>query len=169
MKLSLPMKTTSPRTLLFTGIVALFLSFCTKNSRATETNVYGWNTRPQLTSDQQRMLQLQQAAEMGRDGSPLRAQNKAELVAMEQKLGSLSVRAAKPGELLLFPIRTNVCGLYNPTHEGLVLTVSIVDDIEQMGTRMASMGRQAYFPPGSTIIVTNLYWTTPGTSKKPMK
>ena len=163
------MKTTLSRTLLFTGIVALFFSFNTKNSRATETNVYGWNTRPQLTGDQQGMLQLRQAAEMGREGSPLRAQNKAELVAMEQKLGSLSVRAAKPGELQLFPISTNVCGLYNPTHEGLVLTVSILGDVEQMGTRMASMGRQAYFPPGSTIIVTNLYWTTPGTTKQRAK
>jgi hypothetical protein len=28
------------------------------------------------------------------------------------------------------------------------------------------MGRETYFPPASTIVVTNLYWTTPSTAKR---
>jgi len=66
-------------------------------------------------------------------------------------------------------VSTNVCSIYNPTDERLVLTVNVVGDVEQHGTRMASIGRQAYFPPGSTIIVTNLYWTSPSTVKKDAK
>jgi hypothetical protein len=64
------------------------------------------------------------------------------------------------------PLGTNAYTIHNPTAEGLVLTVSIVGDVEQLGSRMASMGREAYFPPGSKIVVTNLYWTTPSTAKR---
>jgi len=115
------------------------------------------------------MLQLQKATEMGREDSPLHAERQAELAVLQKKLGPLSVRAAKPSELLMFAIRTNVCEIHNPTDEGLVLTVSFVGDMEQLGTRMASIGRQTYFTPGSTIIVSNLYWTTPRTAKKTTK
>jgi hypothetical protein len=79
-------------------------------------------------------------------------------------LGPLAVRHAKPHELVSSPgAATNLCTIFNPTKEGLVLTVSVVGDTEQMGTRRASMGRETYLPPGSTVIVSNLYWTTPAT------
>jgi len=134
--------------------------------RAAETNVFTWATRPELSADQQKMLQLQKSSEHGREDSPLRAERRAELAALQKKLGPLAVRHAKPDELIMSPMSTNVCSIYNPTDERLVLTVSVVGDVEQLGTRMASMGRQAYFPPRSTIIVTNLYWTSPSTAKK---
>lgn len=136
-------------------------------AQAAETNVFQWETRPQLTADQQKLLGLEKSSQMGAPDSPLRAQRQADLAALQKKLGPLAVRHAKAEELVMTRLGTNVCSIYNPTAEGLMLTVAIVGDVEQLGTRMASIGRQAYFPPGSTIIVTNLYWTTPGTAKKP--
>jgi len=111
-------------------------------------------------------LGLQKRVEILRRDSPLRAEKESEMIALEKTLGPLKVRAAKPQELFMSIVSTNVCRIHNPTREGLVLTVSIVGDGEQLGTRMASMGREAYFPPGSTLIVSNLYWTTPETAKK---
>ena len=151
------------------GTIALAYSLSARISQGAQTNVYEWMTRPQLTSDQQRMLQQQKASEIGREDSPLHSQRQAELAVLLKKLGPRSVRDAKPNELFGFAISTNVCEIHNPTDEGLVLTVSIMGDVEQLGTRMASMGRQAYFPPGSTIVVSNLYWTSPATAKKTNK
>jgi hypothetical protein len=134
--------------------------------QAAETIIFQWATRPQLTLDQQKMLQLQKSVEITREDSPLRIERHQKLAALHEKLGPLAVRVAKPNELIMSPLGTNAFTIRNPTAEGLVLTVSIVGDVEQMGTRMASIGREAYFPPASTIIVTNLYWTTPSTAKR---
>lgn len=112
------------------------------------------------------MLQLQKSAENAREDSPLHTERQQKLAALQEKLGPLTVRAARPNELIMSRISTNACTIYNPTTEGLVLTVSIVGDLEQLGSRMASIGREAYFPPGSTIVVTNLYWTAPSTAKR---
>jgi hypothetical protein len=133
---------------------------------AAEAKIFQWATRPQLIPDQQKMLQLQKGVGIAREDSPLHAENQQKLAALQEKLGPLAVRVAKPNELIMSRISTNACTIHNPTTEGLVLTVSIVGDVEQMGTRMASIGREAYFPPGGTIIVTNLYWTTPTTAKR---
>jgi hypothetical protein len=112
------------------------------------------------------MLRLQKSVEITRQDSPLHAENQQKLAALQEKLGPLAVRGAKPNELIMSRISTNACTIHNPTAEGLVLTVSIVGDVEQLGSRMASMGREAYFPPGSTIVITNLYWTTPSIAKR---
>ena len=112
------------------------------------------------------MLQLQKSVEITREDSPLHAENRQKLAALQVKLGPIAVRGAKPNELTMSQISTNACTIHNPTAEGLVLTVSIVGDVEQLGSRMASMGRDAYFPPRSTIVITNLYWTTPSTAKR---
>jgi hypothetical protein len=149
--------------------VAAAVEACCKFSgaaQAAETNVFQWATRPQLTPDQQKMLQLQKGVGITREDSPLHAESQQKLAALQEKLGPLAVRMAKANELIMSQISTNACIIHNPTAEGLVLTVSIVGDVEQMGTRMASIGREAYFPPASTIIVTNLYWTTPSTTKR---
>jgi hypothetical protein len=138
----------------------------TSVGHAAETNTFQWATRPQLTSGQQKMLQLQKSIEITREDSPLHAENQQKLAALQEKLGPMAVRKAKANELIMSHIGTNTCTIYNPTSEGLVLTITIVGDVEQMGTRMASIGREAYLPPGSTIIVTNLYWTTPSTAKR---
>jgi hypothetical protein len=108
----------------------------------------------------------QKSVEITREDSPLHAETQQKLAALQEKLGPLAVRMAKANELIMSQISTNACIIHNPTAEGLVLTVSIVGDVEQMGTRMASIGREAYFPPASTIIVTNLYWTTPSTARR---
>jgi hypothetical protein len=149
--------------------VAATIGACCKFStvaQAAQSNLFQWATRPQLTTEQQKMLQLQKGLEITREDSPLHAENQDNLAALRQKLGPLAVRMAKANELIMSRISTNACTIHNPTAEGLVLTVSIVGDVEQLGNRMASMGREAYFPPGSTIIVTNLYWTTPSTAKR---
>jgi len=41
--------------------------------------------------------------------------------------------------------------------------VSVVGDVEQLGSKRASVARETYLPPGSTVIVSNLYWTSPAT------
>jgi hypothetical protein len=135
-------------------------------AEAAETNVFQWATRPKLTPEQEKLLGLRKNVEILRPDSPLRAEKESEMGALEKKLGPLTVRSAKPNELIMSVMRTNVCRIHNPTKEGLVLTISIVGDVQQIGTRKASMGREAYFPPGSTLIVSNLYWTTPATAKK---
>jgi hypothetical protein len=155
--------------ILWTLCVAAAVEACCKFSgvaQAAETNLYYWETRPQLTPNQQKMLQLRKSVENAREDSPLRTERQQQLAALQEKLGPLAVRAARPNELIMSPLGTNACTIHNPTAEGLVLTVSIVGDLEQLGTRMASMGREAYFPPGSTIVVANLYWTTPSTAKR---
>lgn len=149
--------------------LAIAVEACCKFSDAAQTagtNTFQWATRPQLTPDQQKMLQLQKSAEITRENSPLRMQDQTKLAALREKLGPLAVRVARPNELMTSPLGTNACTIHNPTAEGLVLTVSVVGDVQQLGTRMASIGRETYFPPGSTIVVTNLYWTTPATVKR---
>lgn len=136
-------------------------------AQATQTNVFHWEKRPQLTAEQQKMLGLEKSSQLAAENSPVRAERRGELAAWQKKLGPLAVRYAKPNELIMSLVGTNVCSIHNPTAEGVVLTVAIVGDVEQHGTRMASIGRQAYFPPGATIIVTNLYWTSPATAKRP--
>jgi len=155
--------------ILWTLCFAAAVEACCKFSgvgHAAETNTFQWATKRQLTPDQQKMLQLQKSVEITPEDSPLHAENQQKLAALQEKLGPLAVRTARPNELVMSSVGTNACTIHNPTAEGLVLTVSIVGDVEQLGTRMASMGREAYFPPGSTIVVTNLYWTTPSTAKR---
>jgi len=153
---------------LLTLCVAAMVLCCQspKVGLAAGTNVFQWATRPQLTLDQLKMLQLQKSVEITRQDSLLHAENQQKLAVLQEKLGPLAVRGAKPNELIMSRISTNACTIHNPTAEGLVLTVSIVGDVEQLGSRKASTGREAYFPPRSTIVVTNLYWTTPSTAKR---
>lgn len=155
------------RTLWTLCVVAAIETFRISNvAQAAETNVFSWVTRPQLTADQEKMLQLQKSVEITRQDSPLHTQDRAKLTDLQKKLGPVAVRTARPNELTISRINTNVFSIHNPTSDGLVLTVSIVGDVEQLGTQIASMGREAYFPPGSTIVITNLYWTTPSTAKR---
>ncbi|HZR15980.1 MAG TPA: hypothetical protein VFE51_01520 [Verrucomicrobiae bacterium] len=96
-----------------------------------------------------------------REDSPVREATTAKLTALKKRLGPLAVRYAKPYELIASTAASNLCKIFNPTKESLVFTVSIVGDTEQFGSRRASMGRETYLPPGCTVVVTNLYWTTP--------
>jgi hypothetical protein len=162
-------KTFSMKKILWTLCIVAGIETCCAFcgvAQAAETNMFQWAMRPQLTPDQQKMLQLQKSAGTTREHSPLHAETQQKLAALQEKLGPLSVRVATANELIMSRISTNACAIHNPTAEGLVLTVSIVGDVEQLGTRKASIGREAYFPPGSTIIVTNLHWTTPSTAKR---
>src|SRR5215831_2429165 len=97
------------------------------------SNVFEWSARPQLTADQQEILGLQKSSEICGEDSPLRAQHRAELAALQKKLGPLSVRFARPQELIMSRLSTNVCSIHNPTDERLVLTVAIVGDVERLG------------------------------------
>jgi len=149
------------------GLCALFNHGRLLNARGEQTNTFEWSARPQLSPKQERLLQLESSRDQGREGSPLRIARQAEFEALQKELGPLAVRHAKANELILSPgAATNLSRIFNPTKEGLVLTVSVMGDTEQMGTRRASMGRETYLPPGSTVIVSNLYWTTPGTKRE---
>ena len=152
----------TPAAVIIAACCSLGLSGVTQGA---ETNVFQWESRPQLTAEQLKMLGLEKSSQMGAPDSPLRARRQADLASLQKKLGPLAVRYAKPQELVMSRLSTNVCSIYNPTAEGLMLTVAIVGDVEQLGRTMASIGRQAYFPPSNTIIVTNLSWTSPATKK----
>ena len=56
---------------------------------------------------------------------------------------------------------TNVVKIFNPSRDNVAFTVSIKGDEEWIGSRKASMGRTTYLPANSSLMVTNLYWTTP--------
>lgn len=97
--------------------------------------------RPQLTQKQQRLLQLQASTESLRADSPLRASQQAEIASLKKELGPLTARRAKAEELIrTASVTSNLCTILNPTKEGLVLTVSVVGDTEQLGSRRASDG-----------------------------
>jgi hypothetical protein len=99
------------------------------NLMAAETNTFEWSSRPQLTSEQQRLLQLQSGIELATVDSPLRAERQAELTALQAKLGTQAVRHAKPFELMSSAgVTSNLTAIFNPTKEGLVITVSVVGD-----------------------------------------
>jgi hypothetical protein len=134
------------------------------NTRAAETNVFPWLERPRLTVQQQRLLQLEKSIGSLPEGSPLKVKEQEEAAKLRMELGERSVRAAKPYELRLSRTEaTNVCRIHNPTMEGLVISISVVGDTQRMGTRQASMARETYIPAGNSVIVSNLYWTSPAT------
>jgi hypothetical protein len=137
------------------------------NARDAETNVFDWADRPQLSMEQQEMLRLESSILNQRVDYPLRAEEEARLKELRQRLGRKAVRRARPFELILSPTAdTNCCTILNPGSENVAFTVSIRGDEEQMGTRKASMGRLIYLPPGGTLVITNLYWTTPGMTRR---
>src|SRR5262245_386998 len=80
---------------------------------AAETNVLQWPARHQLTPDQQKLLQLQKSVETSREDSPLHAESLADIAVLQKKLGPLAVRQAKPGEIVMSAVTTNVCILHN--------------------------------------------------------
>src|SRR5215471_17548635 len=67
---------------------------CSKLSgaaQAAETNTFQWATRPQLSADQQKMVQLQKSIEITREDSPSHAENQQKLAALQEKLGPLGI------------------------------------------------------------------------------
>lgn len=140
-----------------------------QNKQSAEALVFPWAARPQLSAQQQKLLQLQSGMDSVHEDSPVRETRRAEVTALEKKLGTSAVRHAKPYELIASAAESNLCNIFNPTKEGLVLTVSVVGDTEQLGSRRASMGRETYLPPGSTVIVSNLCWTTRSETGQPKK
>ncbi|MDB6022523.1 MAG: hypothetical protein JWQ04_2380 [Pedosphaera sp.] len=123
---------------------------------------YEWNTRLELSAEQQKLLHLYTQFEIASSDAAKGRALEEEINRLKVQLGTNAVRRARAGELVVTPTgQTNQFSIYNPSAENVSFTVSIKGDEQRMGTRMASMGRDTYLPAHGTLLVTNLYWTTP--------
>jgi len=146
------------------AIVFVSMRLIAAGQPVTNLKTFVWAKRPELSKDQYKLLhlykKLNSAAPEPRDDV------KGEIEKLAAKLGHLAVRPAQPLELIQSRIgETNVAEIQNLTDTNLAFTVSIKGDEEWLGSRKASMGRDTFLPPKSTIYITNLYWTTPGMAK----
>ena len=152
----------------FSGITALFVSACFPASGQPVTNAqsFEWATHLELTLEQSKLIHLHNKL-MHDPGDQTKAQQtKEEIERLATKLGPLAVRPARAGELILSQNAENgEATIYNPSSTNLAFTVSVKGDEEWLGSRKASMGRDTYLPPKSTLTVTNFYWSSPGMSK----
>ena len=123
---------------------------------------FDWAGRPQLTSDQQKLLHLFSKLADTPSDSAKRQPLKEEVERLVAKLGSSALRMARPGELIVSRLGpSRQASIYNPTDENIAFTVAVKGDEEWIGSRKGSIGRQTYLPAKGTLSVTNLYWTTP--------
>jgi hypothetical protein len=131
---------------------------CASPSRQQAT--FEWHNKPMLTSDQEKLLHLYN--KLG-DRRPVEANELSEQIdRLARQLGRDAVRPAWPGELVVSPVDQNKnSAIYNPSSTNVSFTVAIRGDEEWMGSRKGSIGRETYLPPKGTLIVSNLYWTTP--------
>jgi hypothetical protein len=128
-----------------------------------ETPVYEWTHRLELTADQQKLLHLYTRLDGARDDDD-RAALAENLQQLITRLGKAAVRPAKPHELTVTRLdETAIFAVHNPSRENVAITISVRGDEQRLGTRMGSMGRLTYLEPSGTLIVPNLYWTTPAT------
>jgi hypothetical protein len=128
------------------------------NSTAT----FEWSKRPELSLKQQELLHLYTNLEGPQGEGEKRPGIEAKIDQLKQELGTNTVRHARANELVVKPTgRTNEVSVFNPSKENVAFTISVRGDEEWMGSRMASLGRKTFLPPHGTLLVTNLYWTTP--------
>jgi hypothetical protein len=161
------MKTTK---VLFLFGLSLSLIFASSpapgQSAAKAQSFFDWSTKLELTAEQQKLLHLYNNLELETANAAKIQETKEEVERLATKLGPLAVRPARPGELFIFRVgQTGETTILNPSNTNLAFTVSVKGDTESFGSRKASMGRQTYLPPNSTLTVTNLYWTSPSMSE----
>jgi len=129
--------------------------------QTTKRRPFDWTNKPQLTSEQQKLLHLHKKLDNAPTDPAKRQALKEEIERLATKLGSITVRPARPGELIVSHVgQTGQASIYNPSEANLAFTVAIKGDEEWMGSRKGSIGRETYLPPKSALSVTNLYWTT---------
>jgi len=162
---------TIPRTIVssdmktFIWLLALCLIAVTV-AASGDTPVYEWSKRLELTREQQQLLRLYDDMEHSRE--PVEQASLAESVKrLATKLGADAVRPSKPGEITVSRLGdTDIFAVHNPSKDSVAITIAVKGDEQQIGTRMGSIGRLTYLPPSGTLIVPNLYWTTPRTAQK---
>jgi hypothetical protein len=158
------MDTTKILCLLSLAIAFVSASLIAADQPVTNLKSFAWASRPELTRDQQHLLYLYKKSDSATP--PILNEVKSEIEKLVTKLGHLAVRPAKPFELIQSRVgESNVAAIQNPSDANLAFTVSVKGDEEWLGSRKASMGRDTFLPPKSTLYVTNLYWTTPGMTK----
>lgn len=148
----------------FVLLASLWSSGCLAGPK-TETNstaTFEWSKRLELSDKQQELLHLYTSLETPELKSGKRRDLKLKIESLKQELGTNAVRHARASELIVKPTcRPVEVGIYNPSKDNVAFTVSVRGDEEWVGSRKASMGRLTFLPPHGTLLVTNLYWTTP--------
>lgn len=123
---------------------------------------FEWSKRPQLSDQQQELLHLYSNLSVPEIKTEKRVDLETKIEKLKAELGTNTVRHARAEELIVKPTGRPVeVSIYNPSKENVAFTVSVRGDEEWMGSRKASMGRLTFLPPHGTLLVTNLYWTTP--------
>jgi hypothetical protein len=156
----------TPKILCLSCLATLFAFACVFAADQTATNqkAFAWANRPELNKEQYKLLNLYKKYDSAAPAT--REDVKGEIAKLATRLGSLAVRPAKPFELIQSRVgESNVAAIQNVSDTNLAFTVSIKGDEEWLGSRKASIGRDTFLPPKSTLYVTNLYWTTPGMTK----
>jgi len=127
--------------------------------------LFEWTNRLELNSEQQKLLHIRLKLE-DTDLAPEKRQRlEADAKQLSEELGVATVRRARPQELIL-TMDKQAGSIFNPSSDNVAFTVSVRGDEEQLGTRKGSVGRLTYLPPKASLRVQNIYWTTPGMTKK---
>jgi hypothetical protein len=156
----------TPKILCSSCLATLFALTCVfaADQPATNLTTFDWASRRELSKDQYKLLHLYKKYDSA--APETHDEIKGEIEKLATKLGPLAVRPAKAFELIQTRVgESNVAAIQNLTDTNLSFTVSIKGDEESLGSRKASIGRDTFLPPKSTLYVTNLYWTTPGMTK----
>ena len=151
---------------MWSAIIGLLAMNCIAGPPQTpKEQSFAWTNRLELSVEQQRLLRLYLWLEASDLAPEKREKYEAEAKQISEKLGAAAVRRARPFELVM-TMEKGVAIIFNPSSDNVAFTVSVRGDEEQLGTRKASMGRLTYLPPKGTLRVENIYWTTPGMTKK---
>jgi hypothetical protein len=125
--------------------------------------IFLWETKPQLTKEQDKLLVLRKKLEelAPDDGRRNRIQN--EIARLVEKLGAASkFREARAEELVLTRLtESSQFEIHNPTQEALVFAVNTKEDKELFGSAVMAMYRQVFLPPGGKLIVRDLVTVNP--------
>jgi hypothetical protein len=144
------------------GAMAMLVGNCPADSpHSPKPQVFEWTNRLELSVEQQKLLHMHTSLSDQSYFPEKRPELEADAKRLSEKLGSATVRHAKPEELIITGERTGVATIINPSSDNVAFTVSVRGDEKRMGTRMASIGRLTYLPPKGVLRVPNLYWTTP--------
>ena len=158
------MKTTTAKIVALSALIGLMTNGHTRalGEDRPKNKTFEWASRLQLTRDQQKLLHLYSQLDDDRLDATKKAHLEEEIQRVAGQLGSQAVRRARPGELTASTGgHAGLSAVYNPSETNLAFTVSVKGDEEWIGSRKASMGRETYLPPKCSLIVSNLYWTTP--------
>jgi hypothetical protein len=127
---------------------------------------YEWENKPQLSPDQDKLVRLLAKLEDAADATR-RSELEEQVTVLKARLGEAAVRPARANELILSQEASGRSSVvYNPSADNVAFTVSIKGDEEWLGSRKGSIGRQTYLPPKTSLIVRDLYWTTPSMARK---